>query len=132
METSTAYKLLFQFSISQKQDNEAKLRPDGYSINREILSAESYSPHNLSFLGVFSRMSVLYKLEQIVLFLLISVYHMFLVMLYMMLTEAKPTMKKFMQAMMTMDMSVMTMNEMTDLRDLFDMFPGVWKSILLA
>ena len=77
-------------------------------------------------------MSVLYKLEQIVLFLLISVYHMFLVMLYMMLTEAKPTMKKFMQAMMTMDMSVMTMNEMTDLRDLFDMFPGVWKSILLA
>ena len=34
--------------------------------------------------------------------------------------------------MMMMDMSKMTMSEMTDLRDLFDMFPGVWKNILLA
>ena len=77
-------------------------------------------------------MKVLYNLEQLVLFLLISVYHMFLLMLYMMLTDAKPTMQKFMMAMMTMDMSVMTMSEMTDLRDLFDMFPSVWKQLLLS
>ena len=77
-------------------------------------------------------MKILYNVEQIVLFLLISVYHMFLLMLYMMLTDAKPTMAKFMKAMMMMDMSVMTMTEMTDLRELFDMFPTVWKQLLLS
>lgn len=63
LETSTSYKLLFQFTIDQKQDNEAKLRVDGYSLNREVLSAESYNPHAFSFLGVFTRMKVLYNLE---------------------------------------------------------------------
>ena len=132
LETSTAYKLLFQFSIDQKQDNEAKLRVDGYSLNTKVLSAESYNPHAFSFLGIFTRMKVLYNLEQIVLFLLISIYHMFLLMLYMMLHDSKATMQKFMQAMMMGDTSVMTPSEMKELRDLFDMFPSVWKNLLLS
>ena len=132
LETSTSYKLLFQFSVDQKQDNEAKLRVDGYSLDRKVLSAESYNPHAFSFLGVFTRMKVLYNLEQIVLFLLITVYHMFLLMLYMMLHDSKATMKKFMEAMMMDNMSVMTPDEMKELRDLFDMFPSVWKNLLLS
>ena len=77
-------------------------------------------------------MKVLYNLEQIMLFLLITVYHMFLLMLYMMLHDNKSTMAKFMQAMMMGNMSVMTMGEMQDLRDLFNMFPSVWKNLLLS
>ena len=77
-------------------------------------------------------MKVLYNLEQIVLFLLITVYHMFLLMLYMMLHDSKATMKKFMEAMMMDNMSVMTPDEMKELRDLFDMFPSVWKNLLLS
>ena len=96
------------------------------------MSAESYNPHGITFLAVFSRMKVLYNLEQVVLFLLITVYHMFLLMLYMMLHDNKPTMAKFMQAMMMQNMSVMTMGEMSDLRDLFNMFPSVWKNLLLS
>ena len=57
---------------------------------------------------------------------------MFLLMLYMMLHDSKDTMAKFMQAMMMGDTSVMTASEMTDLRDLFDMFPSVWKNLLLS
>ena len=57
---------------------------------------------------------------------------MFLLMLYMMLHDNKETMAKFMGAMMMGDMTVMTMSEMTDLRDLFNMFPGVWKNLLLS
>ena len=57
---------------------------------------------------------------------------MFLLMLYMMLHDSKDTMAKFMQAMMMGDTSVMTAREMTDLRDLFDMFPSVWKNLLLS
>lgn len=57
---------------------------------------------------------------------------MFLLMLYMMLHDSKATMKKFMEAMMMGDMSVMTDDEMTELRDLFNMFPSVWKNLLLS
>ena len=37
-----------------------------------------------------------------------------------------------MQAMMMGDTSVMTADEMQELRDLFDMFPSVWKNLLLS
>jgi len=63
LETSTSYKLLYQFGVDSKQDNEAKLRPDSYSINRELIRPESYNPHGFTFLGVFSRMKILYNLE---------------------------------------------------------------------
>ena len=65
------------------------------------MNAATYNPHSFTFLGVFKRMKILYNMEQLVLFVCISIYHMFLLMLYMMLTESKGTMAKFMKAMMT-------------------------------
>lgn len=84
-ETSTGYKFLFEYSIGQKEDFESKMRPDVYAFNRKVMSSEKYNPHAVSYTGFFTRMKVLYNFELFILFMLISIYHMILIMLYVMI-----------------------------------------------
>lgn len=132
METSTAYKQLFQNDLGKKEDAEAKLRPDIFSFNRKVVPVESYKAHEWSYRGFFARMKMMYNFDLQVLFFLITVYHMILIMLFMMIDNMKPSMAKYMQFMMTQDPNAITMGEIDEMRDMGEMFPGMWKNLLLS
>jgi len=132
LETSTAHKFLFSYELGQSEDFEAKLRPDVYSFKRQVITVDRYNPHGLSYTGFFTRMKTLYNFELFVLFILISIYHMVLIMLYMMIDSMKPTGAKYMKFMMTMDPEVITMDEIQEMKDMGEMFPGMWEYLLLS
>ena len=111
LETSTAHKFLFSYDIGQSEDYEAKLRPDLLAFDRQIITVDRYNPHTLSYTGFFTRMKTLYNFELFILFILISIYHMVLIMLYAMIHSTKDTAAKYMMFMMTMDRSAITMEE---------------------
>lgn len=132
METSTAYRFLYHYDLGQREDFENKLRADSYSFNRKVMRADMYNPHAASFTGFFTRMMALYNFELFILFLLISIYHMILIMLYMMIDDMKPVAAKYMMFMMTMNPEIITMDEIQKMKDMGTMFPNMWSYLLLS
>ena len=96
------------------------------------MSAEKYRPHAASYTGFFTRMKALYNFELFILFLLISIYHMILIMLYILIDDMKPITAKYMIFMMTMDPAVVTTEEIQKMADMGTMFSGLWSSLLLC
>ena len=63
MQESTAYQLLFQNSLSARQDTESCSRRQSLSLNRAFIEGVHSKFHKMSYLAFTKRMTFLYTFE---------------------------------------------------------------------